>query len=40
MALRDFFGRLRGGNAPQSTPEKPKADVPGTLQDTPLPERE
>ncbi|MFM8615402.1 MAG: signal recognition particle receptor subunit alpha, partial [Alphaproteobacteria bacterium] len=40
MALRDFFGRLRGGNAPQPVPEQPQADAPAPLQDAPLPEPE
>ena len=38
MALRDFFGRLRGGSAPQPAPEQPQADAPAPLQDAPLPE--
>ncbi|MFO0182895.1 MAG: signal recognition particle receptor subunit alpha, partial [Alphaproteobacteria bacterium] len=40
MALRDFFGRLRGGSAPQPVPEQPQADAPAPLQDAPLPEPE
>jgi len=40
MALRDFFGRLRGGSAQPPTPEQPQADAPAPLQDAPLPEPE
>ncbi|MFM7690180.1 MAG: signal recognition particle receptor subunit alpha, partial [Alphaproteobacteria bacterium] len=40
MALRDFFGRLRGGSALQPAPEQPQADAPAPLQDAPLPEPE
>jgi hypothetical protein len=40
MALRDFFGRLRGGNAPQPTPEQPQAAAPAPVQEAPLPEPE
>ncbi|MBM3586970.1 MAG: signal recognition particle-docking protein FtsY [Alphaproteobacteria bacterium] len=38
MALRDFFGRLRGGNAPQPALEEPQAAAPVPVQDAPLPE--
>ncbi|MFO0467187.1 MAG: signal recognition particle receptor subunit alpha, partial [bacterium] len=40
MALRDFFGRLRGSSAQQPVPEQPQADPPAPLQDAPLPEPE
>ena len=43
MALRDFFGRLRGGSAPQPTPEiptsgPPEAPVPAPEAPPPAPE--
>ncbi len=40
MALRDFFGRLRGSSAQQPVPEQPQADPPAPLQDAPLLEPE